>query len=283
MAPSKQEKLGYSSYDEHDYGTAWWSERAKDADHQQAYQRIAKYISKHCQKKAPRIIDFACGPGFLIKHLNEQMPKAQIVGIDESKQAIKAAKAYHKIALSAKARQQIEMKHMALPNFKHRLDLADVVVFSFPDFRADDEKKWIKHWSKHFPEDYAEAKYLRRHHKKAYPDSDHSPVSELFIKRVAGRNIIDMCKPGGLIIRVEYSACKRGDCDEGFMEEMHFWECIKPLHKTFVRKERKQLIYAKKLRSKFYRSDVIHDVYAQTGDDDDLDGGFFVTAYERVQ
>ena len=283
MAPSKQEKLGYSSYDEHDYGTAWWAERATDKAHQKAYQKIAKYIHKHSTIEDPHIIDFACGPGFLIKHLSEQMPQAQIIGIDESKQAIKAAKKYHKIAIPDAARQQVTMQQMALPNFKHNLPQADIVIFSFPDFRADEEKKWIKHWSKHFADDHAEAKFLRRKHKKFYDDSDHSPVSELFIKRIAGRNIIDMCKPGGLIFRVEYSACKRGDCEEGFMEEMHFWECIKPLDKAFARKERKELVFAKKLRSKFYRSDVIHDVYAQTGDDDDLDGGFFITAYERCK
>ena len=208
--------------------------------------------------------------------------KAQITGLDESKQAITDAKDYHKIALVEKARTYVHMKQMPLPNFKHKLPLADIVVFSFPDFRADDEKKWIKHWSKHFPEDYAEAKFLRKHHKKCYPDSDHSSVSELFIKRIAGRNIINMCKPGGSIYRVEYSACKRSDCDEGFMEEMQFWECIKPVDKSFLRKQRKPLILAKKRRSKFIRSDVIHDVYAQTGDDDDLDGGFFITAYERL-
>lgn len=282
MGKAKQDKLGYSSYDEHDYGTKWWHASAKDKPHQQAYAAIAKYVAKHVKKKKVEIIDFACGPGFLIKHLIEQLPKARITGVDESQQAIDGGKEYHASVLSDKQRKHIQLKQIALPNFHSRLSKADVVIFSFPDFRADDEKKWVKKWKAIFPDDWEEAKFVYKKIKKVYPDFEQSSSTELFIKRIAGRNLLSMCKKGGLVARVEYAACKRNDCDPAYLEEMSFYECTAPLDDQLKHVRRKRLTLGKQIGSRFKRSKVIQDVYAQTGQKDDKEGGFFITLFQKT-
>ena len=278
----KQPKLSESSYDDHDYGTAWWSARAKDRAHQRAYRLIAETIAERARglkKKPQRLIDFACGAGFLIKHLSKEMPDLDIVGIDESQQAIDGAHDYHQQSLSAKQRQRVSLQQMPLPNFTHKLKKAEILVFSFPDFRVDGEKKWVKKWKAIYPDDWDECKRLVRKLKKIYPDAEHSTTYELFIKRIANRNILSMCKKGALVFRIEYSACKRSECDECYLEEMAFYECVKPSHKRLKGERRKRITAAKMTESVFFKSKVVQDVFAQTGNQEDKEGGFFISVF----
>ncbi len=284
MGKSKQqEKLGSASYDNHEHGNAWWEARAKDKPHQDAYKNIAKFIAKKVKKQPERIIDFACGPGFLIKHMHEQMPNAHIVGLDESEQAIDAANQYLSSVLNQEQLNQISCKQMPLPNFQTGLRKADVVVFSFPDFRISGEQKWLKKWKQVFPKDWEESKAVSKHLKKLYDDEVFSDAVELFVKRVASRNIISLAKKDALIVRVEYSGCKREECDPCYLEEMAWYECTNAEFKALKGKRRDKFTHAKFIKSKFYKSKVILDVYEQTKDKDDKKGGFFISAFKPAK
>lgn len=283
MAQTKKQKdIGSASYDSHKYGTRWWHARAKDRAHQRAYRLIAEYIAGKAKKKKGRIIDFACGPGLLIKHLKQQLPGYEIVGIDESKKAIKAAEEYLPGVLSKKEMQDVMLMQHALPNFDLSVGKSDIVIFSFPDFRIDDEEKWVKRWKSVFPEDWDASKRVSKKLRKLYDDFEHADAAELFVKRVANRNLLSLTKKKGLMFRIEYSGCDRDECDPAYLDEMAWYECIKPESKRMRNPVRKRLTFARLVDSAFYKSKVILDVYEQTKDEDDKKGGFFISMFKRA-
>jgi hypothetical protein len=270
-------QVGTASYDADEFGTPWWLARARDAAHRRAYRQIAAFAAAHAPRRpVPRlIIDYACGPGLLIRELHRVFPAARIVGLDESASAIAAAESVLTEAGIADGR--VSLRRLALPAYPIRgLPPADLVFFSFPDFRGGDTRANLAHWRARCPADWDAGGDLRRRWRQE-AEQGVPPRRETFFKRVAGRNLRQLCRPGGRIVRVEYSNCTRAGMDEVTLAEMRWTEgCLSapdgdPRH-----------VLSRERASRYVRSGVMRDVYLQTRAADDREGGYLITVLDAV-
>lgn len=280
MNQTIEDIIGHASYDQHEFGSEWWFERSQDNVHQRAYRRIAEYAAEQVTRPIHTIIDYACGAGFLLFYLAQQFPEAHIIGIDESQQAITAANAYLDVKLSIEQRQRVSVQRHALPDFTLNLPQADLVTFSFPDFRTGSELPWMRQWKPHFMNDWKETQALRRRLGGMFPDLELPDSRELFIKRVASKNMYGLAAADAYCLRVEYAACRRDECHAMILEEMQWYEGA-DAHDQHLRSEcRNNFKFHELLHSEFARSKVMEDVYAQTGDEDDRHGGFIMSLFQ---
>ena len=76
-------------------------------------------------------------------------------------------------------RQRIQLQQAVLPDFNLQLAPVDAVVFSFPDFRCDDDAAAAKHWRKNYATEWEHVKEVRKRVKMKYPDSPQNlrPIS----------------------------------------------------------------------------------------------------------
>lgn len=275
-------KLGDYSYDNHDFGTAWWLERAQDKAHQAAYKRIVKYSAKFLDKEPKHVIDYACGPGMLLRYLRRQFPESRISAIDESEQAIIGARDVLRRSRLDPDDKHIHFVQDSLPHFNLGLRKADIVYFCFPDFRIPETRPVIKYWREQFPQDWDATKKLRQKLLRDGADPELLDDNfDCFRKRLAGRNLRQMVKRGGLMLRVDYGSCSRDECEENMLKQIAFCEgslC----RKRWDKDTRKDLVFAELLDSVYVPSAVINDVYAQTGNSKDTEGGFFISVLRAV-
>ncbi len=268
--------IGYASYDSNDFGAPWWLERATDKAHQRAYASIVEYahrfVAASLNHEPTHIIDYACGPGMLLRALLREYPQAHCYGLDESTSCLDAAQQVITRARLKDNKNRLSLIRTALPNFDLQLPPADIAFFTFPDFRARNERLIPNIWGTRFPDDWAASKQVRRHIVALGEMDDVWSSAALFYKRLAGLNMHKLVKPGGLIIRVDYATCTRAACAQSWLDEMAWAECSMPYtHKG------KQLACTELIASRYSPSGVMEDVYKQTGDPEDKVGGFLVS------
>ena len=275
-----EELIGEASYDLHEFGSEWWFERSQDLAHQRAYRRIAEYAAEKLKTPVHCIIDYACGAGFLMYYLAQVFPDAHIIGIDESEQAIAAAHTYLTMQLSEEQRQRISLECRALPNFELDLPPADLVVFSFPDFRTGSERSWMRRWKPHFAAEWQETLALRRRLDRMFPDLVLPDSQELFIKRIASRNMHALARSGAYSLRIEYAECQRQECHPMILEEMQWYEGADAHAQRLQTAKRQSFNFHAIMSSEYVQSKVMDDVYAQTGDESDRQGGFMMSLFQ---
>lgn len=273
--------LGDSSYDEHDYGAKWWYRRARDPIHRRAYRSIAEYGARFVPAEPRLIIDYGCGPGLLARELARRFPSALILGIDESAGMIEAA---HEVIATSRLgplKEHCEFLRMALPDFHVDLPKADAVFFSFPDFRFASERKAAARWRDFFPEDWRHTVALRKRLAREADGYQPNPRDRIFLERVAGRNLRHLVKRGGHIVRVDYGNANRAQCDDVCVAQMAWCEgSLAP--PDAAPKERRQLVFTRLEASRYVPSRVMRDVYAQTGDRDDREGGHLTSVLRAL-
>lgn len=249
---------------------SWWTSRAVDRSHALAYTRIARFISENLSPES--IIDYACGNGMLLSKLSSTFPNATLFGIDGSRFLLE----------QAKKRVSAKFEKSSLPNFDLKYQ-ADLIVFCFPNIvpNPNDQPYYDKHGYKD-PSDKLVATYLA---KAREPDPEDETVVDdiatlkdvLLTNKVISRNLHGLIKPGGYCIRIEYANASREELtplveartafEEGSLEEI---DGKRPI----------QLF--KKVKSQFFNSKVIEDVFHQTQDESDKKGGFFITLLQKI-
>jgi len=181
-------KVGDEGYDDDEFNTPWWLERASDKPHKRAYQAITELGKKH-RPQAGHIVDYACGPGLLVRELLSSYPEAKITAIDQSKEAIDVAPDVLKRAgFDDRALKRVKLLAEDLPNFDLKLPKADLLFFLYPDFRGGNNDDNVNYWKTVFPRDWVATTYLRRHWKEREDEDFPVPKPrESFFKRVAGQ------------------------------------------------------------------------------------------------
>lgn len=279
MAPMPID-LADTSYDAHGFGAEWWRERAEDGPHRRAYRAVADDLAAALgAQSASLIVDYACGPGLLMRSLAKVFPNATIAGLDESIDCLVAAGEVLKGARlgSALRHGRLRLERVALPEFSVPVPQADAAIFCFPDFRSADIQAFAEAHKDAFRDDWRLCKAAAKRLAKDEPDI--APCREdLFLKRLAFRDCQRRVRPGGLIIRVDYAAANRDDCVPAYAHAMAVEEGsgLVPKMKLPKGMAAADTTFTSLLGSTYRRSAVMEDVYAQTGDPTDRDGGFMV-------
>lgn len=278
MTPKRLE-LGDESYDSDQFGTAWWTERARNRAHRKAYRTIVEIAARHCPQ-ARHIVDYACGPGLLLRELVERFPGSRITAIDESRAAIEAIP--HVLGQRAwRAHgERIDRRQAVLPAFDLDLGRVDLICFLFPDFRGGITPRIVRHWKRHLATDWQACKAFRKQLQDTRRPEDFKANSagEIFFKRLVMRNHRALLRKGALVIRVDYGQCSRDDTDRTMRREMEWIEGCRTAPKHFPKELRQRQRVFDLIDSSYHQSrGVMQDVYHQTGDPDDKNGGYLVS------
>ncbi len=291
----------------------WWEKQSSNGSHQKAYQAVADYVSEVLSDKknvSPKksskqtsnsvknpkwIVDYACGGGHFLQKLALRFPKSNIVALDGSKKMLQQAKGRMeaidieadlvdaKKSFDAKG-PRIRLVQTTLPNFSLPKGKADVVIFVFPNLTPSpaDQDYYDKHGYLSKP-DTKVCTILSRL-REMDPEDEVTPIvpkemyESLMTDRVICRNLRHLLKPKGKMFKVDYANAHRSELSHltqmrSFFAEGALTEAIKDL---------KAPVFFKYLSNKFHRSQVILDVFHQTGDPSDKTGGFFTSVFDAI-
>jgi SAM-dependent methyltransferase len=276
----------------------WWATQARDRAHIKAYTDICCYLERQLDSrgaKAEVIVDYACGDGSFLKRLARHFPKARILGLDGSGLMLKTARSIllkQKIDANfvkttecfRKDGPRVRLVKTVLPNFKFEEGQADAVIFLFPNLTCSDkERKRYEKNGYNRRRDVCVAEMLCRF-REMDPEDEVATVDpdecfdDLMTNKVISRNLRRMLKSGGLLIRSEYANAPRHELTDLTQWRSLFAEGALDLPIKEVRAEN----IFRFLNSEYHRSAVILDVYHQSGDPTDKEGGYFCSAFEAV-
>lgn len=275
-------KRGRRAYDDRAVGR-WWRQRSEDRSHARAYRTIARFIQRLRLPGRPTVVDYACGHGSMLVRLFRVLPGARLVGVDGSKLQLEMARR-RLIRLDRRAMDRVELIETKLPDFTLPRGMADLAVFVFPNLVANetDQPYFDKHGYKH-PRDSVVGRQLAKL-REENPDDEtcHTDpdlvYDELMTNRVVARNIRGLVKTGGLCVRVEYSNSIREGLTQLVQDRTAFEEGSLTRRYGGKRPDR----FFEYLFNDYHRSKVIEDVYHQTGEEDDKEGGYLIGVLRAV-
>jgi len=274
----------------------WWQERTLDLAHRKAYQHIAMASAGFCDVmgfKSPLLLDYTCGGGALIGQLLHYFPKAKIIGLDGSRKLLEACRDAHtsscellkpKEAFALKPKSRVRLTQSILPNFRLPKHQCDVVFLVFPNLVPD--SKHLDDFNRHgygHKIDNQVARMLSRFREMDPEDETvTTPPDDLFddlmTHRVYSRNLRQLLKLGGLLVRVEYTQDSREVLTELTQWRILFGEgALEESIKGVLAKPFFHLI-----GSEYKTSQVILDVFHQTGNPDDRKGGYMLSFFEAI-
>jgi len=284
---------GASSYD--NQIANWWIDRTQDKAHQQAYRDIAELIfakSKLGNLKPKFIVDYACGSGSLFPHLERLFPESFIIGIDGSLELLKQMAHNHPNAEIVNSQDafnesgpKFRLVHSALPNFQDfESHQADIALLSFPNLLPDDELVEVFNDNGYGHEEDNEVAHCLARYQEMDPElrneEEEDPefhFDELMSARVFSRNLHHLLKPNGLLCRVEYSNCHRSE-----LSQLTKWRSLfsEGALGSSINDTKAEVFF--NYQESYYRpSEVILDVYHQTKDEGDKEGGYCVHFFNR--
>jgi len=287
---------GYRCYD--DLLGEWWEGQASNRSHRNAYKTIANFVAwqiHHRRLKARWFLDYACGTGAFLREIFRRLPRTKLVGLDGSNRmlnhAIKRASragisaGYYSISnLFHEDNSRLQFCRTFLPDFSVPGNHADIVSFLLPNIvTVDRDERYLDRHGYKNRVDVRVAKALSEA-READPDdrlNDMEPdtlFESLMTERLITKNIRQMLRKGGLFLKAEYG--------QGTYEEMtDLWQA-RCLFSAGALEElgnyARPAVYFKYLRSVYFRSRVIEDVYHQTRNRLDRKGGFIISVYEAL-
>lgn len=277
----------------------WWENQASNGSHRKAYASIAEYVGELLPKRGPRkpkwIVDYACGSGHFLQSLATNFPDARIVALDGSPKMLERARVRMekagvdagvvdaKDSFSARG-PRVRLVQTSLPNFSLPKGKADAVVFVFPNLTPSPADQ--DYYDKHGYKDKADTKVctVLARLREMDPEDEVTSVKpeemyeSLMTDRVISRHLRHLLRPKGALFKVDYANAHRDELSplthkrslfvEGALEE--------PV------KEMKSAVFFRYRENRFHRSQVILDVYHQTRDESDKNGGYFISVFEAV-
>jgi len=256
----------------------WWQRQASNTVHKYAYRNIANYIRASSSGAACHIVDYACGSGELLSRLLPRFPDARLMGIDGSPMLLDLARKRLESRRRQRARR-VTLVESRLPNFDLPRGFADMVVFAFPNIvPSSDEGEAMAHAHLH-AEDLDAARDLalayHNHYKNEVPDVLYA---DLLRDRMVSLNIRRLLKRGGLCVRVEYGNASREELPQVELQrtELEEGSMEHPVN------SKRTAQWFRVIASSYFRSRVMEDVYHQSGDIRDKNGGYFITVLRAI-
>ncbi|MEE8349904.1 MAG: class I SAM-dependent methyltransferase [Acidobacteriota bacterium] len=259
----------------------WWLLRSSDRAHATAYRRIAEHIHSFISSSPRRIVDYACGAGHMLSRLYPLFPKAQLLGIDGSALLLQQARE-HLQAVDSDWTERVSLVETRLPDFSLTAGRADLCLFIFPNIVPEPEEDGEEEYE-FWTGDLAVAEYLSTARE---PDPEEETVEDdpdtvydsLLTDNVIATNLRGLLHKGGLCVRADYSNAARDELTQLVQRRLAFEEGSLGVS---VNGHRAKQHF--KIVDCFYSpSTVLEDVFHQTRDEDDKDGGYIVTTLKAL-
>ena len=258
----------------------WWCEQARDSAHLYAYKRIANHVRSLVRKKSAFIIDYGCGFGNILVRLHRLLPDCEILGIDGSSFLLDLAKK-RLMRSGGDIDGRIKMLQAKLPDFSLPQGRADIVVYAFPNIISDG--KDARYYGKKFKRDAEAARLLSKPGggnglRGENKDDCGLEYDHFFMDRVISRNLHGLLKKGGICVRIEYGTPDSEEVSDLDVNRSTFEDGSLNQKVIGLKPDR----YFQDEGWTFYRSGVILDVYAQTEDEANRKGGFYITTLKAL-
>jgi hypothetical protein len=258
----------------------WWHHRAADRAHQRAYRNIADFIGASLPGSPRLLADYACGAGDLLSLLCRHFSKTHCIGLDGSNFLLNLAEK-RLSTLPNDCVRRISLIETELPMRSSLRERADLVVFCFPNMTPASEEENHPVLSAH-ANDIKIAQYLAEAQE---PDEESPPFPDpaairhtLLYGRSISHNLRRLLVRGGTCIRVEYATSRR-----------HEWTPLSFLQVSFEEGSLDTEVagitprpWFRVLASAYFRSKVLEDVYQQTDNERDKNGGYLITVLRGV-
>jgi SAM-dependent methyltransferase len=249
----------------------WWSKRAFDGPHAHAYMKIADFIRDSYVREPKLIVDYACGTGNLLFLLGRRFYDTKLVGLDGSSFLLGLALRRMHLLPRACARR-IKLIKTPLPNMNLMRGQADLAVFCFPNMVFSSEANLSLSEN-----DRKIARCLSLDDKSDNADSQ-AIQSGLEQGRVISRNLRCILARGGICVRVEYATIHRHELSARELTLVSFEEGSLDSRVEGMAPR----LWFRVLASSFFRSSVLEDVYEQTADERDKNGGYLITVLKAL-
>jgi SAM-dependent methyltransferase len=259
----------------------WWRSRAQDSAHQRAYRKIADFIRASFPRSPRLIIDYACGAGNLLSLLSHRFARSKIVGLDGS--AFLLGLALRRIShIPRECSRRISLIHTPLPNLSLMRGRADLVLFCFPNMMPGGNAAARLESTRLSRNEREIARRLSIASERGVRDrkSHDSQLvrANLEYGRCISQNLRQLLVQDGICVRVEYANTKRHEWSSLELQRVGFEEgsLDVPMDGLMPR------AWFRVLASSYFRSRVMDDVYQQTGDKRDRNGGYLVTVLRAL-
>jgi SAM-dependent methyltransferase len=258
----------------------WWLRHSRDAAHRRAYSRIADFIRDSYVREPGVIVDYACGPGNLLALLSLRFKSSKLVGLDGSSLLLSHARRRFAL-LPRMCSERISLIETPLPNLGALRDRADLVTFCFPNMVS------LSSNDPAFPSlldenDKRVSKGLSLAADSVEDGSQEQDASANQCGLEQGRsislNLRRLLVRGGICVRIEYATMQRHELSPLELSHVSFEEGSLD---TSVDGHMAQQWF-RLLASAFFRSRVLEDVYEQTGDERDKNGGYLITVLRAI-
>jgi len=260
----------------------WWIERAGDCAHRYAYKNIADFIHASFRRTPHVIVDYACGAGNLLSLLSRRFMNSKLLGLDGSAVLLNLAERRFS-RLPNNCARRISLIHTSLPKFNLLRGCADLTIFCFPNmmpFSGEGESGQSSFWLSR--NDQRIAKSLSEATEEY--EEERNPADRFLVQqalergRRISRNLRQLLIHGGTCIRVEYATTQRHEWSALDLQRVSFEEGSLDTQVDGVRPRQ----WFHLLASAYFRSRVMADVYQQTGDMRDKNGGYLITVLRAV-
>lgn len=253
----------------------WWLKHSLDAAHRRAYRNIADFIRDSFTREPGTIVDYACGPGDLLSLLSMQFNKSKLAGLDGSEFMLSLALRRF-ASLPPECAARISLVKTSLPNMNILHGEADLVTFCFPNMVPSGEKHPSRNRSCLNESDRQVARSLSL----AVEEGEGAKANQCGLEqgRCISFNLRQLLSKGGICIRIEYATMRRHELsplelahvafEEGSLDEKV--EGILPRQ------------WFRFSASAYFRSRVLEDVYEQSGDERDRNGGYLITVLRAI-
>lgn len=260
----------------------WWLRHSLDAAHGRAYRKVADFIRDSYVREPRVVVDYACGSGHLLALLSARFPASKLVGLDGS--SFLLDKAGQMVStLPKQYAERISLIETQLPNLRLLRGKADLVIYCFPHMipsaaeRISGEHELCL--SKSDRKIAESLSYMVDEYDRAWSGSN--PASNrlgLMQGRHISLNLRRMLVRGGICLRVEYATMPRHALSPLELAHVSFEEgsLDSPVEGRMPRQ------WFRLVASSFCWSRVLEDVYEQTGDERDKDGGYLITVLRAV-
>ncbi len=274
----------------------WWLNQCTDTNHLNAYRNIVNQsVAYYRSQNLPDpqfIVDYACGSGELMVLLNEAFPTSTIIGIDGSEMLLNAfAERSNGTAtitanndLFAEEGSTYRLHCSKLPNFDAANGKADLAILCFPNLICDEDDLDLFNENGYSDaQDNDVAHMLARFREMDPEDEVDGPDQEeifddLMTARVYSNNIRKFLNNSGIFIQVDYANAPREELTDLVQWRCLFSECAlsRPI------KDEASTVFFDLDLSSYTESPVIMDVFHQTGDETDKEGGYHINIFKAV-
>lgn len=261
----------------------WWRSRSNDWAHGHAYRKVIQHIVDFLSVQPRQIIDYACGSGQILTRLAWHFPNSWIIGLDGSPLLLQLAE--QRLQHMGKDRMdRVQLVETELPNFSLPKGQSDLLLFIFPNIVPDPANHEVYNQNGfNYDADTDVAHYLA-HARESNPedetvnDDPEDVYDSMITDKVISRNLRGLLRPGGICIRAHYANAPRDKLTELVKKRLAFEEGS--LHTVVDGAQADQLFSL--LDCKYFRSKVAEDVFHQTGDESDKEGGYLLTTLKAV-